>query len=104
MVKLHWSRPAEQGLSRTSNQGLGTLSLVGKVTLGDHPPAKQATSELIAQYSSDSEVSLLPTAERHSPAAAPRSEAAKRIPQAKTFAGLKPQTVLLERPGGQGWV
>ncbi|KAL3192075.1 hypothetical protein MRX96_018194 [Rhipicephalus microplus] len=89
MVELHWSRPAGQGLSRTSTQGRGTLGLVGKAALGDHPPAKQATPELIAQYSGDSGVSLLPTAERHSPAAAPRSEAAKWIPQAKTFAGPK---------------
>ncbi|KAL3203031.1 hypothetical protein MRX96_042243 [Rhipicephalus microplus] len=78
-----------RGLSRTSTQGRGTLGLVGKAALGDHPPAKQATAELIAQYSGDSGVSLLPTTERHSPAAAPRSEAAKWIPQAKTFAGPK---------------
>ncbi|KAL3213457.1 hypothetical protein MRX96_035390 [Rhipicephalus microplus] len=80
MVELHWSRPAEQGLSRTSTQGRGTLGLVGKAALGDHPPAKQATPEVIAQYSGDSGVSLLPTAERPSPAAAPRSEATKWIP------------------------
>ncbi|KAL3192044.1 hypothetical protein MRX96_018163 [Rhipicephalus microplus] len=89
MVELHWSRPVEQGLSRTSTQGRGTLGLVGKAALGDHPPAKQATPELIAQYSGDSGVSLLPTAEVHSPAAAPRREAASGSRRQKTFAGPK---------------
>lgn len=89
MVELHWSRPAEQGLGCTSTQGRGTLGLVGKAALGDHPPAKQATPELIAQYSGDSGVSLLPTAERHSPAAAPRREAASGSRRHNTFAGPK---------------
>ncbi|KAL3192074.1 hypothetical protein MRX96_018193 [Rhipicephalus microplus] len=104
MVELHWSRPAEQGLSRTSTQGRGTLGLVVKAALGDHPPAKQATPELIAQYSGDSGVSLLPTAERHSLLPHPEVRPPSGFRRQELSRVQRPQTVLLERRGGQGWV